>query len=61
MRKWLNITTQDSDFSADDDEEEEEEEEEEVIQQHHTNHSDTQGYSHSHSLHFSQLLQISIF
>ncbi|KAK7855660.1 type iv inositol polyphosphate 5-phosphatase 3 [Quercus suber] len=49
MRKWLNITTQDSDFSADEDEDEEEEEEEEENddqgqqqQQHDTDNSNPQ-------------------
>ncbi|XP_030952152.1 type IV inositol polyphosphate 5-phosphatase 3 isoform X1 [Quercus lobata] len=48
MRKWLNITTQDSDFSADEDEEEEEEEEENddqgQQQQHDTNNSNPQAF-----------------
>lgn len=57
MRKWLNITTQDSDFSADEDEDEEEEEEEEEnddqgqqYQQHDTDNSNPQGHSQSLSL-----------
>lgn len=50
MRKWLNITAQDSDFSADEDEDENEEEEEEnddrgQQQQHDTNNSNPQGHS----------------
>ncbi|XP_065627628.1 type IV inositol polyphosphate 5-phosphatase 3 isoform X5 [Quercus suber] len=51
MRKWLNITTQDSDFSADEDEDEEEEEEEEENddqgqqqQQHDTDNSNPQAF-----------------
>ena len=59
MRKWLNITTQDSDFSADEDEDEDEVEEEEEEenddqgqqqQQHDTNNSNSQGHSLSLSL-----------
>ncbi|XP_075640596.1 type IV inositol polyphosphate 5-phosphatase 3 isoform X3 [Castanea sativa] len=53
MRKWLNITTQDSDFSADEDEDENEEEEEKEVenddqgqqqQQHDTNNSNPQAF-----------------
>ena len=60
MRKWLNITTQDSDFSADEDEEEEEEEEnddqgQQQQQQHDTNNSNSQGHSLSLSLSLSTL------
>ena len=62
MRKWLNITTQDSDFSADEDEDEVEEEEEEnddqgqqQQQQHDTNNSNSQGHSLSLSLSLSTL------
>ena len=60
MRKWLNITTQDSDFSADEDEEEEEEEENDdqgQQQQHDTNNSNSQGHSLSLSL-YSLFLEL---
>lgn len=64
MRKWLNITTQDSDFSADEDEDEVEEEEEEnddqgqqQQQQHDTNNSNSQGHSLSLSL-YSLFLEL---
>lgn len=67
MRKWLNITTQDSDFSADEDEDEDEVEEEEEEnddqgqqqqqQQHDTNNSNSQGHSLSLSL-YSLFLEL---